>query len=185
MVAALNCFVSRSADRCTPFFQLLHKWKDLARTKECDRAFEGQKKYLTHFPFLSKPENEEVLCAYIAITAHVVSLVLIRTEEGLQKPVYYVSKSLQETETWYLPLEKAILAIIHTTKKLPYYFQAHTAIVLTQLPLQASLQKSDFTRRVAKWGTILGVFDIKYLPQTAIKGQVLADLVAESTEGAK
>lgn len=35
---------------------------------------------------------------------------------------------------------------------------------------------------VAKWGTILEVFDIKYMPHTSIKGQVLADLVAEFTE---
>ena len=60
-------------------------------------------------------------------------LVLIRIDEGVQKPVYYVSKSLQEAETHYLPLEKAILAIIHTTKKLSHYFQAHT-IVLGFMP---------------------------------------------------
>ena len=35
---------------------------------------------------------------------------------------------------------------------------------------------------VAKWGTILRVFDIKYMPRTSIKGQVLADLVAKFTE---
>ena len=27
MTAALNQFISRLADRCRPFFQLLHKWK--------------------------------------------------------------------------------------------------------------------------------------------------------------
>ena len=36
--------------------------------------------------------------------------------------------------------------------------------------------------RIAKWGTILGTFDIKYMPRTSIKGQVLADLVAEFAE---
>jgi len=45
--------------------------------------------------------------------------------------VYYVSKSLQEAEVRYLHLEKGILAIIHTIKKLPHYFQAHTVVVLT------------------------------------------------------
>ena len=33
--------------------------------------------------------------------------------------------------------------------------------------------------RIAKWGTILGVFDIKYMPRTSVKDQVLVDLVAE------
>ena len=35
---------------------------------------------------------------------------------------------------------------------------------------------------VAKWGTILGAFDIKYMPRTFVKGQVLIDLVAEFAE---
>ena len=38
--------------------------------------------------------------------------------------------------------------------------------------------------RIAKWGTVLGAFDIKYMPCTSAKGQVLADLVAEFTEPA-
>ena len=68
------------------------------------------------------------------------------------------------------------------TRKLPHYFQAHTVVILTQLPLKTILRSVDYTGRVAKWGTILGAFDIKYMPRTSIKGQVLADLVAEFTE---
>ena len=97
-------------------------------------------------------------------------------------PVYYVSKSLHEVEVRYLPLEKAILVVVHATRKLPHYFQAHTVVILTQLPLQTLLQKVDYIGRIAKWGTILGAFDIKYMPRTCIKGQVLADLVAKFTE---
>ena len=68
------------------------------------------------------------------------------------------------------------------TRKLPHYFQAHTVVVLTQLSLKTILRSTDYTGRVAKWGTILGAFDIKYMPRTSIKGQVLADLVAKFTE---
>ena len=37
---------------------------------------------------------------------------------------------------------------------------------------------------IIKYGriTVLGTFDIKYMPRTPIKGQVLANLVAEFTE---
>ena len=44
------------------------------------------------------------------------------------------------------------------------------------------LRSADHTGRIAKWGTILGAFDIKYMPCTSVKGQVLADLVAKFTE---
>ena len=131
---------------------------------------------------MSSPEPNEVLFVYIAVAPYAVSLVLIRVDCGVQWPVYYVSKSLHEAEVRYLPLEKAILAVVLGTLKLPHYFQAHTIVILTQLLLKAILRSVDYIGRVAKWGTILGAFDIKYMPHTSIKGEVLADLVVEFTE---
>ena len=72
--------------------------------------------------------------------------------------------------------------MVHFTRKLPHYFQAHTVVILTQLPLRTLLRSADYTGRIAKWGKILGAFDIKCMPCTSIKGQVLADLVVEFTE---
>ena len=94
---------------------------------------------------MSSFEIDEVLFAYIAVAPHTVSLVLIQVDSGIQRPVYYVSKSLHEVEVRYLPLEKAILAVVHGTRKLPHYFQAHMIVVLTQLPLQAILRSANYT----------------------------------------
>ena len=113
---------------------------------------------------------DEVLFAYLAVAPHAISLVLIRVDNGIHRPVCYVSKSLNEAEVRYLPLEKAILAVVHATRKLPHYFQAHTVVVLTQLSLKSVLRSADYTGKVAKWGTILGAFDIKYMPRTSVKG---------------
>ena len=131
---------------------------------------------------MSSPAVDEVLYAYIAVAPHAVSLVLIREDSGLQRLVYYVSKSIHEAEIIYSPLEKAILAVVHASRKLPHYFQAYTVVVLTQLPLKSVLRTADYTGRIALWNTILGAFDIKYMPRTSIKGQVLVDLVAKFTE---
>ena len=131
---------------------------------------------------MSSPETDEVLFAYIAVAPYAMSLVLIREDNGKQRPVYYVSKSLHEAKIHYLPFEKAVLAIMEATQKLPYYFQAHTVIVLTQLPFRSILRSADYTSKIAKWGTIMGAFDIRYMPRTTVKGQVLVDLIAEFTE---
>ena len=119
---------------------------------------------------MSSPEADEVLSAYITVAPHAVSLVLIWIDGGIQRPVYYVSKSLHEAEVRYLPLENAILAVVHAMRKLLHYFQAHTVIVLTQLPLKSVLRSADYMGRIAKWSTVLGAFDIKYMLQTSIKG---------------
>ena len=101
---------------------------------------------------------------------YAINFVLIRVDYGIQQPVYYVSKSLNEAEVHYLSLEKAILAVVHATRKLPHYFQAHIVVVLTQLPLKSILRSTDYTGRIVKWGTILRAFDIKYMPRSSIKG---------------
>ena len=88
---------------------------------------------------MSSHELDEILFVYIAVAPYAVSLVLIRVDYGVQRPVYYVSKSLHKAEIRYLPLEKAILAIVLSTRKLPHYFQAHTVVVLTQLLIKAIL----------------------------------------------
>jgi len=80
---------------------------------------------------MSKPEEKEVFFAYIVMASHVVSLVLVKVDNGVQWPVYYVNKSLHEADVRYLPLKKAILVVVHATWKLPHYFQAHTVVVLT------------------------------------------------------
>ena len=51
---------------------------------------------------MSRPEMYEVLFAYIVVASHVVSLVLVQVDGGVQRSVYYVSKSLYEAEVHYL-----------------------------------------------------------------------------------
>ena len=80
---------------------------------------------------MSSHEMNENLFAYIIVAPHVVSLVLIQVNSGIQRPVYYVSRSLYEAEIRYPPLKKVILAVVHATRKLSHYFQVHTIVILT------------------------------------------------------
>ena len=66
-----------SAENKGKFFQLLHKWKGFEWTEECALAFQQLKEYLSRPPIISRPEEEEVLFAYIAVTSYAVSLVLM------------------------------------------------------------------------------------------------------------
>ena len=96
MTAALNQFISRLADRCRPFYQLLHKWKKFEWTEKCSSAFQQLKEYLSRPPIMSKLEEEEVLFTYIAVALHMVSLVLIRVDDGvlIRRFVIYPWKKL-------------------------------------------------------------------------------------------
>ncbi|XP_075640429.1 uncharacterized protein LOC142612199 [Castanea sativa] len=105
---------------------------------------------------VTAPEPREDLFIYLSVSEHAVSAVLLR-DRGVQQPVYYVSKTLVDAETKYLPLEKLVLALVHATQKLPQYFQAHTVCVLTE-----------------------------YRPRSSVKGPILADFIVEfSPKGGK
>jgi len=80
---------------------------------------------------LSAPEPGEDLFMYLSVSKHIVNAVLLK-DQGVQQPVYYVSKTLVDAEIRYLPLEKIVLALVHATRRLPHYFQAYTVYVLTE-----------------------------------------------------
>ena len=70
---------------------------------------------------LTTPEPREDLYMYLSVSEHAVSVMLLR-DQGVQQPIYYISKTLVDAEMRYLPLEKLVLALVHATRKLPHYF---------------------------------------------------------------
>ena len=75
MLAVLNQFVSKSADQCRLFYQLLKKWIGFQWTEECERAFQDMKKYLVSAPIMSALEAGEDLFIYLSISEHAISAV--------------------------------------------------------------------------------------------------------------
>ena len=80
MLAALNRFISKFADRCRPFYQLLKKWKRFQWDEECDTAFRDLKDYLMQAPVLTTPEPGEDLFMYLSVSEHAVSVVLLKDQ---------------------------------------------------------------------------------------------------------
>ena len=83
MMVALNRFISKLAERCRPFFLLLHKWKEFKWSEECVMAFQELKQYLSHSPIMSSLAVDEVLFVYIVVALYAISLLLIRVDCGI------------------------------------------------------------------------------------------------------
>ncbi|XP_059658398.1 uncharacterized protein LOC132304680 [Cornus florida] len=144
-------------------------------------AFKELKQYLSSPPLLSRTIPGEELYIYLAVSTTAVSSALIQEEEGDQRPVYFVSKTLRGAEERYPRMEQLVFALIVSARKLRSYFQAHTIVVLTDQPLRQVLHKPESSGRLMKWSVELEEFDIQYKPRTAVKAQVLADFLAEFT----
>ncbi|KAL5561881.1 hypothetical protein UlMin_031628 [Ulmus minor] len=123
----------------------------------------------------------ETLILYLAVSEAAVSSVLIRLENKVELPVFYVSRALLDPETRYPEAEMVALALMMAAQKLHPYFQAHAILVYTKAPLRKILQNPECSGRLAKWAIELSEFDIEYKPRTSIKGQAVADFISEST----
>ena len=78
-------------------------------------------------------------------------------------------------------MEKLAFALITAARKLKPYFQAHTIVVLTDQPLKRAMSNPKAAKRMALWAIELSEFDVQYRPRTAVKGQIVADFIAEYT----
>ncbi|XP_071909636.1 uncharacterized protein [Coffea arabica] len=179
-LAALNRFLSQSAEKALPFFKVLKKADQFAWTEECQAAFDQLKQYLHHLLTLASPRPEEKLYLYLSAADEAVSAVLIR-DEGTQVPVYYVSRALRGPETRYTQVEKLVLGLVHAARRLKPYFLAHPISVRTDQPIRQILVRPETSGRLTKWAVELGEYDLSYEPRTAIKAQALADFLAELT----
>jgi len=65
--------------------------------EECDTAFKDLKSYLSSLPVLSWPDTEEDLYMYLAVSDHTMSSILLRQQDEIQRPVYYLNKTLVDT----------------------------------------------------------------------------------------
>ncbi|GJS66483.1 reverse transcriptase domain-containing protein [Tanacetum coccineum] len=97
-------------------------------------------------------------------------------------PIYFVSRALRGPEVNYTAMEKLVLALVHASKRLRRYFQAHPIIVITDQPIKNILSNPEVAGRMQKWSIQLGEFGIHYRPRVSVKGQVLADFIVERPE---
>ena len=149
-LVSLGRFISRFTDCLNPFFTILKGVNRAEWNEECDQALVAIKRYLAEPLVLASPEAGETLFIYLAVSNVTISVVLFKDyEDRSQIPVFFVSKSLADTETRYSHLEQATLALRMAAKKLRPYFQAHPIVVITNLPLQITIHKPDLSGRMA------------------------------------
>ncbi|XP_071718686.1 uncharacterized protein [Rutidosis leptorrhynchoides] len=154
---------------------------DFKWTEEAEVVFQEMKKLLKELPTMTAPIAGETLILYLAASKEAISSVLIANRGQVQKPVYFVSKVLTGSELNYPAIEKLVYALVHTARRLRRYFQAHPIMVLKDQPIKQVLYKPENSGRMDKWAIELGEYEIIFSPRSSVKGQVLADYLAETT----
>jgi len=103
--------MSRSADKCHPFFKVLKRKTPFGWDEEAEEAFQKLKEYLGQLPRMVSLNLKELLLLYLAVSDCAISAVLVAERNRQQHPVYYVSHVLTGPESRYLLVEKFAYAL--------------------------------------------------------------------------
>lgn len=189
-VIALNRFMSKSVEKCLPFFRKLRKSSNFKWKEECWQAFAELKGCLSSPKVLRRPIGQEDLYIYLAAFDQAVSVVLVPEKHRVQKLIFCVSKVLKGAEIRYPNVEKAALTLLLAIRKFKVYLENHQGIIVTDLPLQRILHRLKIFGQMLAWSIEIGPYYLKYRPRTAIKAQALAECSfnegsSETKEGAE
>uniref|UniRef100_A0A2N9GA71 Integrase catalytic domain-containing protein n=1 Tax=Fagus sylvatica TaxID=28930 RepID=A0A2N9GA71_FAGSY len=97
-----------------------------------------------------------------------------------EQAIYYLSKKFTEPETRYLLVEKTCCALAWASKKLRQYMLYYTTWLVSRMdPIKYIFEKPALTGKIARWQVLLSEFDILFVARKAIKGQAIADYLAD------
>ncbi|KAL4010597.1 hypothetical protein IC575_030098 [Cucumis melo] len=173
--------IQKMPSRCQPFQRLMRKDAVFDWDQSCQNPFHSIKKYLLNPPVLSAPAIGKPLILYIATQETSLGALLAQeNDKGKECALYYLSRTLTGAELNYSLIEKMRLALFFTIDKHRHYMQAFTIHLVAKAdPVKYILSRQVISERLAKWAIILQQYYIVYIPQKAVKGQALADFLAD------
>jgi len=118
---------------------------------------------------------------YVRVMDHSLGALLAqKNDEGHEHVIYYLSRTLIGTESWYNPIEKECLALVFAVQKTRHYMVGQTIHVIFRVnPLRIHMTKlGSLNSRLSKWAILLSQYDMLFVPQKAVKGQALVDFLA-------
>ncbi|PKI76951.1 hypothetical protein CRG98_002661 [Punica granatum] len=145
---------------CQPLFRLLRKNAAMDWDHECQKAFDTIKAYLIQPPILVPPVPSRPLILYLTVRRQSLGCMLGQEDKSTrtERAIYYLSKKLTEGESNYPEIEKMCCALVWVMQ---------------------GLRHPSSTRNLAKWRCLLTEYDIEYVSRTSVKGQAIADHLAE------
>jgi hypothetical protein len=147
---------------------------------EQQRALKEIKEYLARPPVLVPPQRDRLFYIYLSVGDTSIDSVVVQVYDSKEKVVFYLSRRMLDTKTRYHEIEKLCLCLFFTCTKLWHILLFVEIIVICKSDIIEHMLSAPVLKGpLEKWMFVLSEFDIQYQPSKVIKGQALADLIAE------
>jgi hypothetical protein len=175
-------FISNLSGRIEPFMDLvkIKANEEFCWGAEQQRVFEEIKEDLARPPLLVPPRRDMSFYIYLSVGDTSIASVVEQVYDSKEKVVFYLSRRMLDMETKYHEMEKLCLCLFFTCTKLRHILLFAEIIVICKSDIIKHMLSAHVLKgRLKKWMFALSEFDIRYQLAKAVKGQALADLIAE------
>ena len=161
-------FTKNYTPHCAPLYKLLSK--ELSWTEEATEIFERLKLLLTSPPMLHYPDFKKIFKVSTDASDKVIGAVLSQdNEEGEEKVIQYISRTLQPAEQKWSVREKEALAIIFACETFRPYFYGSKFIIYTDHQSLQWLMKATTPARLVRWALRLAENDADWTYLVALR----------------
>jgi hypothetical protein len=160
--------------------KLLQKNVEYKWTEECQSAFQQLKEKLTEAPVLAFPDYELKFILTTDACDSGIGGVLSQIVEGVEKPVQFLSRTLNHTERKYATTHKECLAIIWCIEECRHYLIGNKFTIRTDHnALKWLMSVKDRNAQLMRWALMLLEYEFEIVH---VKGKtnVVADALSRA-----
>ena len=164
-------FIPHFSNMAEPIIALTRKYAKFKWDDKCQKAFETLKEKLAGFPVLGYPDSNKMYFLYTDASQDCIGACLTQlcdddnsadSRVRNEKPIYYLSHKLSDTQTRWSTIEKEAFAIHFALQKLDHYLHNAEFIIRTDhKPLKYLLDSPMQNKKIQLWALGIAGYNCK------------------------
>ena len=165
-----------------PLTELTKKYARFHWTDECQAAFDFIKTHVCTVPILSFPDPNKPYIIHTDASNYGIGAVLSQKTDDGEKPIYFFSQKLSDTQRRWSVIERECFAILTALKKFDHYIHGTPTTLFTDhKPLEFLLRGDIQNPRIANWSVLISAYDLEIKHISGVDNN-LADLLSRAPQ---
>ena len=152
--------VPQFAKVAAPLVRLTKKQARFSWGQEQQEAFDVLKELLVSSQVMAHPDTSKPYKLYTDACDYAIGAILVQEDDdGVERPIQYVSKQLAGAQLNWATIEKEAYAVVHALTKLrPYLYGAEFVIYTDHKPLKSLFLSEVKNTKIQRWAVLIAEY---------------------------